>query len=62
MKFLSVKSRTIYEIETDTGIFYRTNINGSYWERLYGDSWEPVFMNEESECIDLWKKITGVKE
>ena len=60
MQIKNVRSFTLYEIETVDGIFYRTNFNGSMWERLYGESWEPVYMTEEEECLKAWRKVTGL--
>lgn len=62
MRFKTIKSRTVYDIETEEGIFYQTNFAGSYWERLYGESWEPVYMDEEKQCKELWDKLRGVKQ
>jgi hypothetical protein len=52
MRFKSdiiIKSRII---ETEYGVTYRTNMEGTSWERLYGESWEPVFLDEEKQCIE----------
>jgi hypothetical protein len=61
MKFKSdiiVKMRII---ETECGVTYRCNIAGDSWERLYGDSWEPVFFNEEDDCIEEFTRYFNEK-
>lgn len=50
MKFIEQFKFTTYQFTTEEGIEYRTDSKGSYWERLYGESWEPVFLKEEDEC------------
>lgn len=42
-----IKSRII---ETEYGIVYRCNMEGTEWYRLYGETWEPVFFDEEDQC------------
>ena len=42
MKFVDDVAWKIWQLETEDGIYYRTNDSGSNWERLYGDSWETV--------------------
>lgn len=52
MRFKSdiiIKSRII---ETEYGVTYRTNMDGTSWERLYGESWESVYLDEEKQCIE----------
>lgn len=58
MKFVS--SDTTYFFETEDGIQYRTTGSGYYWERLHGDSWEPVYnYQEETDCIQAFLKYKG---
>lgn len=56
MKFIDDVSWKIWQLETEDGICYRTNDSGSNWERLYGESWEPVYNNEEDQCRDAWRE------
>jgi len=49
MKFKSDYIVKIRVIETEHGVTYRTDMSGETWERLYGESWEPVFFGEEDE-------------
>ena len=62
MKFIDDASWKIWQLETADGIFYRTNDSGSNWERLYGDSWESVYLEEEERCIAAWRDYFKVKE
>lgn len=43
------EATTVY-LTTSDGVEYRTNLKGSYWERLYGCSWEMVHSHEEELC------------
>lgn len=61
MQVKKVRSFTLYEIETVDGIFYRTNFNGTSWERLYGESWESVYGDEETRCQDIWRNVKGMR-
>jgi hypothetical protein len=42
-------------LTTQDGVDYRTNAVGNYWERAYGESWEPVYLNEEEYCVQAFK-------
>jgi hypothetical protein len=53
------RSSNLYKIETVDGISYRTNFNGSSWERLYGESWEPVYDDEKKRCQEVWDNVKG---
>jgi hypothetical protein len=55
MKFIEHLKYTRIELETEDGTVYATNENGSSWERLYGQSWEPVYLNEEEYCVQAFK-------
>lgn len=48
MKFIEHDIFTIHQFCTEEGIYYR--MSGSFWERLYGESWESVYLNEEEQC------------
>jgi len=52
MKFVSDVIIKMRIIKTEYGVVYRSNIAGDDWERLYGESWKPVFFEEEDECIE----------
>lgn len=54
MKFVDDFSFKIYQVETDDGLYYRTNTHGDWWERLYGESWESVYGDEETRCVEAW--------
>lgn len=56
MKFIDDVSWKIWQLETEDGIYYRTNDSGSNWERLYGDSWETVHRPEEERCQAAWRE------
>ena len=45
MKIKDVIKSITYYVETDDPDFpdYRTDENGSHWEKLMGESWEPVY-------------------
>jgi predicted kinase len=50
MKFIESSAFTSILLTSDDGTEYRTSPRGTYWERLYGQSWEPVYGREEAEC------------
>ena len=54
MKFVNDEVFKIWQIESDDGSYYRTT-NGLDWEKLYGESWEPVYFSEEDQCKEAWK-------
>lgn len=56
MKFVDDVAWKIWQLETEDGIYYRTNDSGSNWERLYGDSWETVHGPEEERCQEAWRE------
>jgi len=62
MKFIDNVCFKVWQLETDNGIFYRTNDSGDNWERLYGESWEPVYLTEEEECKKAWQEHFGIEE
>ena len=64
MKFIN--SDTTYFFETEDGTQYRTTGqytgSGFYWEKLYGESWEPVYSyKEETDCIQAFLNYKGSK-
>ncbi len=54
MKFVGHNTFKVWQLETEDGIYYRTT-SGNSWERLYGESWEPVYLTEEDQCKESWK-------
>jgi hypothetical protein len=56
MKFVEYLKYTRIELEADNGTTYATNENGSGWERLYGQSWETVWGDEEDRCKLAFKE------
>lgn len=49
-----------YFFETEDGTLYRTTGSGYFWEKLYGESWEPVYnYQEETECIQALLEYKG---
>ena len=56
MKFIEKYSYNTIQLVTDEDISYRTNEDGTAWERLYGESWESVYLDEEQECIKEFKR------
>lgn len=62
MKILKVNKTVEYIVETDNLFFpfYRTNEDGSEWENLIGESWEPVYLGyytkTEDELPNLFKE------
>jgi len=59
MKFKSVEPVATYYVETEDGVYYRTNYNGTVWERMYGESWESVYLDEEDQCKQAWNDLKG---
>ena len=61
----AVAHMTFYvEIEEEEGEdfdfhHYRTDKNGSYWEVLMGESWEPVYDDEElrTKFLEFIRKL-----
>lgn len=52
MKFVKRIKYTTVQFEAENGTEYRTDENGYCWERLYGNSWEQIFLTEEEEdCV-----------
>ena len=58
MKFKEIETISEYYCTTDDGVYYRCNYNGTYWERLYGESWEVVHGREEVSCHIAWEEGT----
>ena len=56
MKFIEHLKYTRIELETEDGTVYATNESGSSWECLYGQSWEPVYLDEEERCSKAFKE------
>ena len=54
MKFIECSIVEVDYMETEDGIQYRCNAKGENWERLYGESWEPVYFDEEKACKQAW--------
>lgn len=48
-------------IETEYGVMYRCSMDGKNWERLFGETWEPVFFGEEDECIEEFVRYFNEK-
>lgn len=44
MKFIDDETFITIQLESEDGRFYRTNKTGKYWECLYGESWESVYL------------------
>lgn len=61
MKFIDDETFITIQLEAEDGRFYRTNKAGAYWECLYGESWEPVYLTEEDACIAAFKSYFGVE-
>ena len=61
MKFVDDTSWKIWQLETEDGTHYRTGSDGQYWERLYGESWEPVWGDEEEQCKQAWRNYFKVE-
>jgi hypothetical protein len=58
MKF--IRTETAYYFEDEDGTQYRTTGSGYYWEKLYGQSWEPVYnYKEETDCIQAFLNYKG---
>ena len=61
MKFAECNIVEIDYLRTVDGIQYRCNANGENWERLYGESWESVYFDEENACkqawMDYWSRV-----
>lgn len=53
-----IKSRII---ETEYGVVYRCNMEGTVWERLFGEIWKPVFFGEEDECKEEFVRYFNEK-
>lgn len=56
MKFKEHSKYTRIELEAEDGTVYATNEKGSSWERLCGQSWEPVWSSEEDSCNAAFKE------
>jgi hypothetical protein len=47
MKLEKLTSSLTYYIDMDNGYSYRRSATSADWERLWGESWEPVFSEEK---------------
>lgn len=56
VEFTLLDTYTTLYFETADGVSYRTDLGGVSWERLYGNSWEPVFLEEEDQCKDAFNR------
>jgi len=52
-KFIDVVETVTLYLSSDDGNEYRTDSTGSYWERLYGNSWEPILNSSDEDACRL---------
>ena len=61
MEFVEAEQSKTWVFESDDGTRYRSNENGTVWERLYDESWEPVCGDEETKCYAAFdKRFSGI--
>lgn len=62
MKFTNDFCFETWQFESDTGVQYRCDKWGEYWQRNYGQGWQDVFLyDEEKQCKMAWLEYTKGK-
>lgn len=60
MKFSHLEQVITWHCTAQDGTEYRADSSGENWERLYGESWEPVVSyDEEKACRVAWVEANG---